>query len=116
MAGSEFDGRPADRPERTVLSVEEEAVIVAFRRYTLLPLDDCLYALQPTLPHLTRSTLHRCLQRQGISRLPDVEGDYNVLSPSTDNGGYEIQIASDPASERVIETSTDNGNITIRPN
>ena len=32
----------------TVLTVEEEAVIVAFRRYTLLPLDDCLYALQPT--------------------------------------------------------------------
>ena len=27
----------------TVLSVEEDAVIVAFRRYTLLPLDDCLY-------------------------------------------------------------------------
>jgi hypothetical protein len=45
----------------TVLSVEEEAVIVAFRRYTLLPLDDCLYALQPTIPHLTRSSLHRYL-------------------------------------------------------
>ncbi len=30
----------------TVLSVEEEAVIVAFRRHALLPLDDCLYALQ----------------------------------------------------------------------
>ena len=29
----------------TVLSVEEEAMIVAFRRHTLLPLDDCLYAL-----------------------------------------------------------------------
>ena len=58
----------------TVLSVEEEAVIVAFRRYTLLPLDDCLYALQPTIPHLTRPSLHRCLQRHGISRLPDVEG------------------------------------------
>ena len=29
-----------------MLSVEEEAVIVAFRRYTLLPLDDCLYGLQ----------------------------------------------------------------------
>jgi transposase InsO family protein len=41
----------------------------------LLPLDDCLYALQPTIPHLTRSSLHRCLQRHGISRLPDVEGD-----------------------------------------
>ena len=59
----------------TVLSIEEEAVIVAFRRHTLLPLDDCLYALQPTIPHLTRSSLHRCLQRHGISRLPDVEGD-----------------------------------------
>src|SRR5271156_6541369 len=40
-------------PRSTVLSVEEEAVIVAFRRHALLPLDDCLYALQPTIPHLT---------------------------------------------------------------
>ncbi len=47
----------------------------AFRRHTLLPLDDCLYALQPTLPHLTRSSRHRCLRRHGISRLPDVDGD-----------------------------------------
>lgn len=58
----------------TVLSVEDEAVVVAFRRHTLLPLDDCLYALQATIPHLTRSSLHRCLQRHDISRLPDVEG------------------------------------------
>ncbi|UCI08395.1 IS481 family transposase [Mesorhizobium sp. B1-1-8] len=62
-------------PKSTVLSIEEEAVIVAFRRHTLLPLDDCLYALQPTIPNLTRSSLHRCLQRHGISRLPEVEGD-----------------------------------------
>ena len=39
-------------PRSTVLSPEDEAVIVALRRYTLLLLDDCLYALQPTLPHL----------------------------------------------------------------
>ena len=70
----------ADRPtgpkaaKSTVLSIEEEAVVVAFRRHTLLPLDDCLYALQATIPQLTRSSLHRCLQRHGISRLPDVEG------------------------------------------
>src|SRR5689334_25295155 len=57
------------------LSIEDEALIVAFRRHTLLPLDDCLYALQATLPHLTRSSLHRCFQRHGISRLPEVEGD-----------------------------------------
>ena len=61
--------------QSTVLSIEEEAVVVAFRRHTLLPLDDCLYALQPSIPHLTRSSLHRCLQRHGISRLPEVEGD-----------------------------------------
>jgi transposase len=59
----------------TVLTPEAEAIIVAFRRHTLLPLDDCLYALQPTIPHLTRSALHRCLQRHGISRLPQIEGD-----------------------------------------
>jgi transposase InsO family protein len=61
--------------QSTVLSLEDQAVIVAFRRHTLLPLDDCLYALQPTIPHLTRSSLHRCLQRHGISRLPQVEGE-----------------------------------------
>ena len=39
----------------TVLEPEEEVAIVAFRKYTLLPLDDCLYALQPSFPQLTRS-------------------------------------------------------------
>ena len=63
------------QPTSTVLSIGEEAIVVAFRRHTLLPLDDCLYALQATIPHLTRSSLHRCLQRHGISRLPEVEGD-----------------------------------------
>ena len=67
-------------PKSTVLSIEDEAVIVAFRRHTLLPLDDCLYALQPTIPHLTRSSLHRCLQRHGISRLPETDGDKPLRS------------------------------------
>src|SRR6266849_2109787 len=62
-------------PKSTVLSIEQEAIVIAFRRHTLLPLDDCLYALQPTIPNLTRSSLHRRLQRHGISRLPEVEGD-----------------------------------------
>ncbi len=59
----------------TVLTPEKEAIIVVFRRHTLLPLDDCLYALQPTIPHLTRSSLPRCLTRHGISRLPKINGD-----------------------------------------
>ena len=65
-------------PRSTVLSIEDEAVIVAFRRHTLLPLDDCLYALQATIPHLTRSSLHRCLQRHGIGRLPEAEGTASI--------------------------------------
>jgi hypothetical protein len=40
--------------------VAYNAIAGFFRRYTLLPLDDCRYALQPTLPHLTRSSLYRC--------------------------------------------------------
>lgn len=51
------------------------ARIVAFRRHRLLPLGGCLYARQVTIAHLTRSSLHRCLQRHGISRLPEVTGD-----------------------------------------
>ena len=61
-------------PQSTVLSADEETLIVEFRRHTLLPLDDCLYALQATIPHLTRSSLHRLLQRHAISRLPNTEG------------------------------------------
>jgi transposase-like protein len=34
-----------------------------------------LHALQPILPHLSRSALHRCLQQRAISRLPEVGGD-----------------------------------------
>ena len=30
-------------PHSTVLSADEETLILAFRRHTLLPLDDCLY-------------------------------------------------------------------------
>ena len=58
-----------------MLSVEDEGVAVAFRRHTLPPPDDCLHALQATIPPLTRSSPHRCLSRHGIPRLPDVEGD-----------------------------------------
>ena len=63
------------QPRSPVPTPEQEAAIVAFRRHTPLSLDDCLYALQPAIPALTRSSLHRRLQRHGISRLPGTEGD-----------------------------------------
>lgn len=54
----------------TVLSPTEEAVIVEVRRRTLLPLDDMMGCLRESIPKLSRSSLHRCLLRHGISRLP----------------------------------------------
>jgi hypothetical protein len=82
-------------PHSTVLSVTEEAIVVAFRQHTLLPLDDCLYALQPTIPHLTRSSRHRCLQRHGISRLPEVTGDKPARKKFKSHpiGYFDIDIA-----------------------
>jgi transposase InsO family protein len=61
------------RPRSTVLAEAEEAIVVEFRRRTLLPLDDVLGCLRETIPRLSRSALHRCLVRHGISRLPEGE-------------------------------------------
>ena len=61
------------KPASTVLTPAEEAAIVLFRQQTLLPLDDCLYVLREAIPHLSRSALHRCFQRHGISCLPPSE-------------------------------------------
>jgi hypothetical protein len=83
------------QPKSSVLSVEEEAIVIAFRRHTLLPLDDCLYTLKATIPNLTRSSLHRCLHRHGISRLPNVEGDKKTKKKfnSYPIGFFHIDIA-----------------------
>jgi transposase InsO family protein len=109
----------------TVLTPDEEAIIVAFRRHTLLPLDDCLYGLQSTIPHLTRSTLHRCLERHGISRLPEVGGDkpqkkrfkaypigyfhIDIAEVSTEEGKLRLFVAIDRTSKfafvRLVESA-----------
>ena len=80
---------PKDAFASTVLSVEEEAVIVAFRRHTQLPPDDGRYAPPPTIPRLTRSSGHRCLQRHAeVSKgLPQVEGE---ASPKRKFKAYPI--------------------------
>ena len=44
-------------PKSTVLTPAEEAIVVAFRQKTLLPLDDVLGCLRDTIPNLSRSAL-----------------------------------------------------------
>lgn len=58
------------KQRRTTISEAEEKAVIAFRQLTQLPLDDCLYALQETIPHLSRSALYRCLKRNGCSTRP----------------------------------------------
>jgi transposase InsO family protein len=120
------DARMGPREVRsTVLTPEEEAVVVAFRRHTLLPLDDRLYGLQPAIPHLTRSSLHRRLERHGISRLPGVGGDrpekkrfaaypigyfhVDIAEVSTEQGKLRLFVAIDRTSKfafaRLVESA-----------
>ena len=97
-------------PKSTVLG-GTGSHIVAFRKHTLLPLDDCLYALQATIPQLTRSSLHRCLERHGISRLPEVDpggrSSTPIRSPTTASSSPTCRrTARDPphASEPIPST------------
>ena len=67
------DAAMGPKARSTVLTEAEEAIIVEFRRRTLLPLDDVLGCLRDTIPKLTRSALHRYLLRHSISQLPQNE-------------------------------------------
>ena len=62
-------------PDRQSCQPRKKAVVVAFPKAYFaaarrLPLCPAAHD-----PHLTRSSLHRCLRRHGISRLPQVEGE-----------------------------------------
>ena len=93
-------------------------MIVAFRKHTLLPLDDCLYALKESIPCLTRSSLHRCLQRHGINRLQDACGEkkpkkkfksypigffhIDITEVRTEEGKLQLFVAIDRTSKFVM--------------
>ena len=73
MTQEAFRRRYANGSERAplyALTPVEEVAIVAPRAQAGLTLDDVYIALKDVIPHLTRSSLHRCLQRHGIPRLP----------------------------------------------
>lgn len=84
---SSTDGPPMGphQPHSSVLSPVEEAAVGTFRAQSRLPLDDVLVALKPAIPRLTRSTLHRCLQRPGFLGCPSPNGsgeDATMLASS----------------------------------
>jgi transposase-like protein len=71
----------------------EEAAIVALRVQARLPLDDVYIALKDVIPQLTRSSLHRCLQRRGISRLPKADREKPKKFKDYEIGYFHIDIA-----------------------
>jgi hypothetical protein len=56
-------------PRSTLLSQEDKIIILAYRWRTRLALNDCHLRLRPLMPKLSRSMLHRCLKRHGLSRI-----------------------------------------------
>jgi hypothetical protein len=63
-------GDRSARPHRlaTTMTEWEEALIVELRRSLALPLDDIVEAMRRCInPELSRSAIHRCLQRHGVS-------------------------------------------------
>lgn len=77
----------------TVLTPIEEAAIVALRVQARLPLDDVYVAPKEVIPHLTRSSLHRCLQHYGISWLPKADRKKPKKFKQYEIGYFHIDIA-----------------------
>jgi hypothetical protein len=56
-------------PRSSVLTLEDEAIILAYRWHTRLSPDDSLARLRRLMPKLSRPALYRCLKRRGLSKI-----------------------------------------------
>ena len=57
------------------------------------PAADVYIALKDVIPHLSRSSLHRCLQRHGISQLPKADREKPKKFKNYEIGYFHIDIA-----------------------
>jgi hypothetical protein len=53
----------------SLLTLRDEAIILAYRWRTRLSLDDLHVRLRCLMPELSRSALYRCLKRRGLSKI-----------------------------------------------
>jgi hypothetical protein len=56
-------------PRSKVLTLNDEALVLAYHWRTRLTLDDSLVRLKRLIPKLTRSALYRCLKRNGLNNI-----------------------------------------------
>jgi hypothetical protein len=82
---------PKNPSSRWVLSLHDEAIILAHRWRTRVALDDAHFRLKRLMPKLSRSTLYRCLKRRGLSRIGPT-ATCPPLTPATVRGPYSFDI------------------------
>jgi hypothetical protein len=78
-------------PRPRLLSLSEDAMILAYRWRTRLSLDDCHTRLKRIMPKLTRTTLSRCLVRYGLSQIHGTAVP-PALTPSALTGPFTFEI------------------------
>jgi transposase InsO family protein len=91
------------RPHRMAISLSpfEEALVCELRTFALLPLDDLTEAMRRCVnPKLSRSAIHRCLKRYGISRLPKPDKPKTGRFEQAGIGFIHIDLKHLPALER----------------
>lgn len=105
-----YDARPIvgrawstrQRGRAISLSLAEELVLINFRICSNLALDDCHFSFAKVIPGLSRSGLHRCFERNGVSRLAGVlppecgigasPGHIRLSMFQIDNGGWTSHV------------------------
>jgi hypothetical protein len=78
-------------PRPKFLTLEDEAIIIAYRWRTRLSLDDSLVRLRRLTPKLTRSALYRCLKRHGLSKI-GWTAKCSPLTSASQAGPYRFEI------------------------
>jgi len=80
-------------PRGSLLTYEDETIILAYRWRTRLALNDAHLRLRRLIPKLSRSALYRCLKRRGLGRI----GPTATCSPLTTeamNGPHIFEISA----------------------
>jgi hypothetical protein len=80
-------------PRSSLLTLHDEAIILAYRWRTRLALDDAHFRLKRLMPRLSRSTLHRCLKRHGLSRIGPT-ASCPPLTTAALEGPYSFEITA----------------------
>jgi hypothetical protein len=83
---------PKER-HNSVLAAPKEAPVVTLHAQARLSLGSVFVAQKGVSPRLTRSSLHRCLQRHGISRLPKADREKPKRFKTYEIGYFHIDIA-----------------------